>query len=66
MSTGPDPTGADVGRPTGRVDDAIAELAGLRSTDPAARSALHAIKLTRLTLECFFHRPEPEPRDPAA
>ena len=36
-----------------RVDDAVAELATLRSNDPAARHAVHAIRLTALTLESF-------------
>jgi hypothetical protein len=36
------------------VEDAIADLAGLRSSDPAARHAVHAIRLTRLTLEQFW------------
>ena len=43
-----------------RLDHAISELAQLRSTDPAARHAMHAIKLTRSTLETFGaakHRP---------
>ncbi len=35
-------------------DDALAELATLRSSDPAARHAMHAIELTRLTLEAFW------------
>lgn len=34
-------------------EDALADLATLRSSDPAARHAMHAIKLTRLTLETF-------------
>ena len=34
-------------------EDALADLATLRSRDPAARHAMHAIKLTRLTLETF-------------
>jgi hypothetical protein len=36
------------------VEDAIADLAGLQSSDPAARHAVHAIRLTRLTLEQFW------------
>jgi len=39
-----------------RVRAAISELDELRSSDPAARSAHHAIELTRLTLECFWQR----------
>lgn len=37
-----------------RVHDAIADLSELHSTDPAARSAVHAVRLARLTLECFW------------
>ena len=37
-----------------RVEDVVAELATLRSSDPAARHAEHAIKLTSLTLESFW------------
>ena len=40
--------------PPGPVADAIAELAELHSSDPAARSALHAVALTRFTLESFW------------
>lgn len=36
------------------VADAIADLAELSSNDPAARHAVHAIRLTRLTLESFW------------
>lgn len=36
------------------VEDAIRDLRGLRSHDPAARPAVHAIALTRLTLESFW------------
>lgn len=36
------------------VADAIADLAALRSDDPAARHAIHTIRLTRLTLESFW------------
>ena len=36
-----------------RVDHVLGDLAQLRSSDPAARHAMHAIKLTRLTLETF-------------
>ncbi len=56
MITGPEPDirAGDHGPPSARVHDAIAELDELRSSDPAARSAMHAIKLTRLTLECFW------------
>lgn len=36
-----------------QVEDVVAELATLRSSDPAARHAVHAIKLTSLTLESF-------------
>ncbi len=35
-------------------DDVLADLATLRSSDPAARHAMHAIKLTSLTLEAFW------------
>jgi hypothetical protein len=38
------------------VEEAIADLAGLRSSDPAARHAVRAIRLTRLTLEQFWLR----------
>lgn len=37
-----------------QVEDAVADLATLHSDDPAARHAVHAIKLTRLTLESFW------------
>ena len=53
-------------RQQARVDDAIAELADLRSSDPAARSALHALKLTQFTLETWWHRRAPAPDDPVA
>ncbi len=36
-----------------QLEDALADLETLRSSDPAARHAMHAIKLTRLTLEAF-------------
>jgi len=36
------------------VADAIADLAALRSDDPAARHAVRTIRLTRLTLESFW------------
>lgn len=39
-----------------RVDAAIADLSELHSSDPAARPAIHAIELTRLTLESFWRR----------
>lgn len=39
-----------------RLDAAITDLSELRSTDPAARAAIHAIKLTRITLESFWRR----------
>jgi len=39
------------------VTEAIADLAELRSSDPAARHAAHAIRLTRLTLESFWIDP---------
>lgn len=42
------------------VEDAIADLAGLQSNDPAARHAVHAIRLTRLTLEQFWLRDRAE------
>ncbi len=41
------------GTPGVPIDAVIADLARLRSTDPAARHAVHAIKLTGLTLESF-------------
>lgn len=47
--------------PDAPIDAVIADLARLRSTDPAARHAVHAIKLTGLTLESFgrpTRRPE--------
>jgi hypothetical protein len=49
-----------------KVADAIADLAGLRSSDPAARHAVHAIRLTRLTLESFWvdeRRPDDDTDD---
>lgn len=49
-----------------RVAEAIGDLRELRSTDPAARSAIHAVQLARLTLECFWCRSEPQPDDSAA
>jgi len=39
-----------------RVDAAIADLSELHSSDPAARPAIHAIELTRLTLESFWQQ----------
>ena len=39
------------------VAEAIADLAALRSSDPAARHAVHAIRLTRLILESFWTEP---------
>ena len=36
------------------VADAVAELGALRCSDPAARHAVHVIRLTRLTLEAFW------------
>ena len=42
----------------GVVADAIAELRELRSSDPAARAAVHAIKLTQLTLETLWSPPD--------
>lgn len=42
------------GRERPQVDAAIADLAELRSSDPAAQPAMHAITLTRLTLESFW------------
>lgn len=44
-----------------RVDAAIADLAELRSSDPAARNAVDAIKLTRHTLESFWAPAVAEP-----
>jgi hypothetical protein len=40
--------------PPEKVKSAIADLVRLRSSDPAARHAMHAIRLTRLTLEEFW------------
>ncbi len=37
-----------------RVHDALTELHELRCTDPAAASAVHVVKLTELTLECWW------------
>lgn len=48
------------GRRHERVADAIDELAALRSTDPAARDAIDAVKLTRLTLETWWSEPPEE------
>lgn len=51
---------ADPGSTGTPVDRAISDLVRLRSSDPAARHAMHAIELTRLTLETFGaekHRP---------
>ena len=42
----------DDGVPT--VEDVITDLRTLRSGDPAARSAMHAIALARITLESFW------------
>jgi hypothetical protein len=39
-----------------RIEAAITDLSELRSTDPAARPAVHAINLTRITLESFWRR----------
>ena len=39
-----------------RLEAAITDLSELRSTDPAARPAVHAINLTRITLESFWRR----------
>lgn len=41
----------------GRVADAIAELAELRTADPAAQAAIDAVKLTQLTLETLWATP---------
>ena len=37
-----------------RVHDALTELHDLRCTDPAATPAIHAVKLTEQTLECWW------------
>ncbi len=37
-----------------RTHDAIAQLAELRSDDPAAEAAMRAVRLCRHTLECFW------------
>lgn len=37
-----------------RLEAVISDLSELRSTDPAARPAMHAVNLTRLTLESFW------------
>lgn len=37
-----------------RTDDAISDLASLRSTDPAATGALQAVRLTAHTLRSFW------------
>lgn len=47
-------TGGDTAPMRALVDDAIADLGAIRSSDPAARHAVHAIGLTRITLESFW------------
>ena len=37
-----------------QVEAVIADLSELRSSDPAARPAVHAIRLAQLTLEAFW------------
>lgn len=37
-----------------RVHDALVELHELRCADPAAAPAIHAVKLTEQTLECWW------------
>lgn len=37
-----------------RVQDALTELHELRCTDPAAQGAIHVVKLTEQTLECWW------------
>jgi hypothetical protein len=37
-----------------RVHDALTELHAVRCTDPAATHAIHAVKLTEQTLECWW------------
>ena len=63
MTAGPESetSSGDRGPLSARVEDAIAELDELRSSDPAARSAVHAIKLTQLTLESFWARTAARP-----
>lgn len=46
-------SGHDSARVPVPLHDALADLATLHSSDPAARHAMNAIKLTRLTLERF-------------
>lgn len=43
----------------GAIADAISELRDLRSSDPAARAAVQAIKLTQFTLETVWSQPDP-------
>jgi len=42
------------------VEAAIADLSELISSDPAARPAVHAIRLTQLTLKAFWLRENDE------
>jgi hypothetical protein len=37
-----------------RVHDALDDLHRLRCNDPAANAAVHAVKLTEQTLECWW------------
>ncbi len=37
-----------------RIEAAIAGLTAIRSTDPAAIGAIHAVRLTERTLETFW------------
>lgn len=48
-------------RDTSHVEAAITDLSELHSSDPAARPAVHAINLTRLTLESFWSRDANDP-----
>jgi hypothetical protein len=50
------------GRDRARLDAAIADLSELHSRDPAALPAIHAIRLTRLTLESFWRRDDQQGR----
>lgn len=56
MSDPSDPRDEATDRDRARLDAAIADLAELRSSDPAALPAIHAIALTRLTLQSFWRR----------
>ncbi|MEO6651612.1 MAG: hypothetical protein ABIP17_03040 [Ilumatobacteraceae bacterium] len=47
-------SGHDAVRLRALVDEAVADLSGLRIDDPAAASARHAVRLTCRTLQYFW------------